>query len=188
MIRSTAVLLACLSMPCAAQSLPDRGSVAVGGVLPSSPFGDPWSPEPGLAARLALPLHGGTGDAALRVLPFTSADLSTPEFVLVTATVGWGPALRLGPASLTPTARLGSALFLFEPDDDNPELAVNVNEFEVAVGGALRGELALGRVVLWTEGEALRLALRDPLTMPSLSAGLGVRFGVPPAVRRLLDE
>lgn len=177
--------LTATALPAIAQ---DRAEIAAGAALSTDVFGAPWSPEPGLTLRLSLPVHGGVADAALGVLPFRSDDPLTPDFLLATATAGWGPRLAVGAAALTPTARLGSAVFRFEPDVDNPELNLVVNEFEVAVGASLRGEVSVGRVLLWAEGAALRVALREPVTLPSLGAGVGLRFGVPPLVRRLLDE
>ena len=190
MLALALVGLCLLARPASAQSLAE---VAVGGVLPSQPFGAPWTASGGVAARLALPLHGGTADAVLRVLPFDAPPppddgAAVPGFLLVGATLGWGPTLRLGPAEATPLARVGAVQFRFDPDVDVPQFAGNESEVEVAVGGALRVAVPLGRVAVWAEGEALRIALADPETLASLSAGVALRLGVPPGVRRLLDE
>ena len=177
------VLLALTALPTAAQ---DRAEGAAGGVLSTQPFGEPWTANPGVAGRLSFSLHGGVADGTMRWLPFTSVEPETPDFDLVTATLGWGPRVRFGRAELTAVARLGAATFWF--DDGVPQFAGNEREVEVALGGALRAQVVAGRAVLWAEGEALRIALRDPETLPSLSAGVGIRFDMPPVVRRWLDE
>ena len=184
-----ALVFALLVVPsAAAQPAARLAEIGAGAVVPSQPFGAPWSASPGVGARLALPLHGGTAEAALRWVPFASDVPETPGFDWVAATVGWGPRLELGAAALTPVARVGAVQFRFDPDVVVPQFAGNESEAEVAVGAALRAEVGWGRAALWAEGEALRIALSTPETVASLSAGVAVRFGLSRAVRRLLDE
>ena len=190
MSRACALLLAAALAPAVAAQTPGRAELALGAVLPSQPFGAPWTAGPGVAARLALPLHGGTAEAVLRALSYEGGALDgtseAPGFTFLGATVGWGPTVRLGPAELTPLARVGAVQFRF---DEDPRFGAQLqDEAEAAVGVALRLAVPVGRAAVWAEGESLRVALREPETVASLSAGLAVRVGLPPAVRRLLDE
>lgn len=192
MTAARLLALAVLAAPAVAAQTPDRAEIALGGVLPSQPFGGPWSVEPGVGARLAVPLHGGTAEARLAFLRYNGGaapdrSVEVPDFALITATVGWGPTVRLGPAEVTPVARVGAVQFRFDPEDDQGRTQLS-DEAEAAVGVALRVAVPVGRLALWAEGEALRIALRDPEAVASLSGGLALRFGVPPAVRRVLDE
>ena len=190
MSRVRALLLVVALAPTAAAQTPARAELALGVALPSQPFGDPWTVGAGGAARLALPLHGGTAEGVLRALAYEGGALDgtseAPGFTFLAATVGWGPTVRLGPAELTPLARVGAVQFRF---DEDPRFGAQLqNEAEAAVGVALRLAVPVGRAAVWAEGEALHVALREPETVASLSAGLAVRVGLPPAVRRLLDE
>ena len=110
-----------------------------------------------------------------------------PEFVAVFPTLGWGLGLGLpGGAALRAGPHVGAAHLRF--DGEGGAFGGNLqNETEAAVGAWARLDAPVaGRVRVWAEAEATRIALADPVTLATGSAGLAVRLDTPGWLRSVL--
>lgn len=142
-----------------------------------------WSTGTGVSGRIELPAYRGRARAELRLATYDADDEAQPEFTLVLATLGWGPAVRLGPVRLGAGGRVGGALFRI--DDDT---AGNLqSESELAVGAWAGGALVVGRVEAWAEMTGTRVTLSDPVVLVTASGGLAVRLDTPAWLRRVLE-
>lgn len=142
-----------------------------------------WSTGASAAARVETPAWSGRARAELRLATYDTDRESLPEFTLVVPTLGWGPALDVGPARLGAGGRVGIAFFRL--DDDT---AGNLqNEAEMAVGAWAGGAFRLGRAELWAEVDATRFTLSEPTTLVTVGSGLAVRLDTPRWLRRVLQ-
>ena len=187
MRRVSALLLACLgasahAQPDAAVLWPAAGASA----LVAGGF-DGWTAAPGATARLETPFYGGQARAALRLAAFESADAAVrPDFALVTATVGWTRSVRLGRALVGGGAVVGATQFRF--GDADGRFSGNLsNETEAVVGALARVDVPLaGRLGVWAEAEALRVALAQPRALALVTAGASLRLDAPRWVQAVL--
>lgn len=155
---------------------------AVGGAVALEDGFEAWEAGPGLAARLETPAYHGRARADLRVFSFDALE-AVPDFTLAVATLGWGPALEVGPVRLGAGAKVGGGLFRI--DDDT---AGNLqNETELAVGGWLGGTVRRGRIEVWAEVDGTHLTLSEPTTLVSASGGLALQLGTPRWLRTVLE-
>ena len=157
---------------------------AVGATVPlTDAFGPEWAPGAGAAVRLELPAYRGRVRASLAVAGYHADAL--PDFRTLAATLGWGPEVRLGPVRAALGVEVGAMLFRFDRVGDGA--FENVTETEAAVGvwGRLEAPLTR-RVQAWAGAEVLRVALAEPATVATASAGLGVRLVTPRWLRAAL--
>ncbi len=155
----------------------------VGGLVPvAGGFGDTWRAGAGLSARVEAPAYGGRARAEVWVAVYDAPDETVPEFSLVVPTLGWGPALDVGPVRLGAGVRVGAARF--QIDDDQ---AGNLqNETELAVGAWAGAALRWGRAEVWAEVDGTRLTLAEPVTLVAATGGLAVRLDAPRWLRTLV--
>ena len=183
-----ALALLALAVP-AASAQGDWSSLAPGlGVAapPAGGFGAEWTPTAGLRAGVTSPAYGGLVRAALGARGYAASRDDLPDFWLASASAGWGPTAAL-PRGLRLSGGVlaGVAHLRFEALDGVP--FQNTTETEAAVGAWARLDVPVtGTVRLWTEAELLRVALAEPVTLATGSAGLAVRVETPGWLRGLL--
>ncbi|MDT0631758.1 hypothetical protein RQM47_05440 [Rubrivirga sp. S365] len=186
------VLLPALALPAlaAAQGGADDWAMVEPALGVASPlaggFGPEWAARPGAAARLEAPAYGGRARLALRVAGYEAARPDLPAFSAVTALAGWGPSVALG-AGVRGGAGLQVGAVRYAFDDGGEFGGFLQNETEAAWGAWLRLDAPLaGRLRVWAEAEALRVALADPATVATASAGLALRLDAPAWLRAVL--
>ena len=144
-----------------------------------APLGDGYGPEwttgAALSVRVEAPAYGGRVRAEVRAAEYPSAAEGVPGFSTLAPTVGWGPALRVGPVRLGAGARVGVVRFQID-DDDAGRLQ---SETELTVGGWAGAALRLGRVEVWAEADGARVALSDPVALWTVGGGVALRLDTP---------
>ena len=186
MLRCAVLLVTTLAAQAQAQTSWSTVEVGLGGsAAVAASFTPEWSAGPGIVAQAASSAYGGRVQATVAARPYATADSDLPDFRTVTATLGWGPGLRLGPVRVWAGGTVGVVQFRFERLDRGE--FQNVSEIEAVVGAWARieGNLA-GPVWAWAEGRALRAALADPTALTSAGAGLAVRVSTPGWLRDAL--
>ncbi|WP_420456238.1 hypothetical protein [Rubrivirga sp.] len=173
-----------LALTTAAHAQPAEATLTPGAgvrVPMASGFGETWRTRAGPSARVEAPAYGGRARAEVWAAAYDAPDEAVPEFTLVVPTLGWGPAVDVGPVRLGGGVRVGAARF--QIDDDQ---AGNLqNETELAVGAWAGGALRLGRVEVWAEVDGTRLTLAEPVTLVAATGGLAVRLDAPRWLRTL---
>lgn len=179
------LLTASLAITASAQPATDWATLTPG-AGPAVPladgFDEMWRGGTGASGRVEAPLYGGRVRAGLFLTEYESTAEDIPEFWLLVPTLGWGPAVEVGPVRLAAGGRLGAAQFRF--DDD--EAGNFQNETELAVGAWAGGGLQVGRVEVWAEAEATRLTLSTPTTLLVATGGLAIRLDTPRWARAVL--
>lgn len=181
-----ALLFACLGAGAHAQADAEALWISAGASVPAAGSFEGWSAGPAAAGRLEAPFYGGRARVSLRASAYASSDAEArPDFTFVTATVGWTRSLDLGRASVGAGALVGATQFRFGEDE---RFSGNLtNEAEAVVGALARVDVPVaGRVALWAEAEALRVALASPRTIGLVSAGLSLRLDAPRWVQAVL--
>lgn len=184
------LLAVCSAAPARAQASGTALWPAAGVAVPLGGGIDGWRASPGVSARLETPLYGGRARLSVRAVPYEETGEGRPPFLLALPTVGWTRSARLpGGVEAGVGAVVGVALFRFGADE---AFGGNLqNETEAAVGALARvdvpvGRLAGGRLAVWAEAEATRVALARPLTLGTVTAGLSVRLDAPGFVQAVL--
>ena len=184
------LLALCTAAPARAQAVASALWPAAGVAAPVAGGVEGWTGGTGVAARLETPLYGGRARLAVRALRYEASAEGRPPFLLLLPAVGWTRSARLpGGVEVGAGAAVGAALFRFGAD---PSFTGNLqNETEAAVGALARLDVPLGRLVggrlaLWAEAEATRVALARPVTLASVTAGLSVRLDAPGGVQAVL--
>ena len=156
---------------------------AVGAGVPlGDGYGPEWEAGTALAVRVEAPAYGGRVRAEVRAAEYGSVAEGVPAFSTLAPTVGWGPALGLGPVRLGAGARVGVVRFQID-DDDAGRLQ---SETELTVGGWAGAALRLGRVEVWAEADGARVALSDPVALWTLGGGVALRLDTPGWLRGVL--
>ena len=167
-----AAFLLVTASPASAQSvrLAAGASVPMGGEL-----GPAWDRQPGASGLILIPMYGGETRLALDLAQHSASPDSLPDFLAVTATLGWGPVVPVGPVRLAPGAEIGAGRFVF---DDDGQFGDNVSsESEVVAGAYLRASVPVaGRLEVWAEGGVRRTFFSTPATTGAATAGLAVRL------------
>lgn len=149
-------------------------------------FGPAWDTGTGFVLRIESPAYGGQARASLRAARVEPRESGLPAFDALFPSLGWGAGLGLpGGLRLQGGPQLGTAYLRFEATDDFG--GALQNETELTVGAWARVEAPVGgRVRAWAEAEAIRVALRDPVTLTAASAGLALRLDTPRWLRTVL--
>lgn len=156
-------------------------AVGVGAPLGGG-YGPSWTDGAALAVRVEVPAYGGRVRAEVRAAGYASAAEGVPSFSTLTPTVGWGPAVRVGPVRVGGGARVG--VVRFQIDDD--EAGRLQSETELTAGGWAGAAVRWGRVEVWAEADGARVALSDPVTLWTVGGGLAVRLDAPGWLRGVL--
>ena len=157
---------------------------AVGAGVPlGAGYGPEWETGPTVTFRVEAPAYGGRVRAEVRAAGYGSVVEGVPAFSTLSPTVGWGPALRLGPVRLGAGARVG--VVRFQIDDDAAGRLQS--ETELTVGGWGGVAVGLGRVEVWAEADGARVALSDPVALWTVGGGVAVRLGTPGWLRAVLQ-
>ena len=156
---------------------------AVGAGVPlGAGYGPEWETGPTVTFRVEAPAYGGRVRAEVRAAGYGSVVEGVPAFSTLSPTVGWGPALRLGPVRLGAGARVG--VVRFQIDDDAAGRLQS--ETELTVGGWGGVAVGLDRVEVWAEADGARVALSDPVALWTVGGGVAVRLGTPGWLRAVL--
>ena len=156
-------------------------AVGVGAPLGEG-YGPSWTDGAALTVRVEAPAYGGRVRAEVRAADYASVAPGVPSFSTLTPTVGWGPAVRLGPVRLGGGARVG--VVRFQIDDD--EAGRLQSETELTTGAWAGAAVRWGRVEAWAEADGARVALSEPVALWTVGGGLAVRLGTPAWLRDAL--
>ena len=152
------------------------------GVPLGAGYGPEWETGPTATFRVEAPAYGGRVRAEVRAAGYEAVAEGVPGFTTLAPTVGWGPAVGLGPVHLGAGARMG--VVRFQIDDDTAGRLQS--ETELTVGGWAGAALRLGRVEVWAEADGSRVPLSDPVALWTLGGGVAVRLGTPGWLRAVL--
>ena len=178
------------------RATPDRPALRAGGadawstlspaVGVSAPVGRGYGPEweagTALAVRVEAPAYGGRVRAEVRAADYASVAEGVPAFSTLAPTLGWGPAVRLGPVRVGGGARVGVVRFAI--DDDEAGRLQSETELTTGVWGG--AALRLGRAEVWAEVDGGRVALSEPVTLWTLGGGVAIRLDAPGWLRDFL--
>ncbi len=151
-------------------------------------FGPEWRALPGAVGRLEAPAYGGQARFALRLTAYEPTRPGLPKFLAVAPSLGWGLGAHF-PAGLRVQAGPQVGVLHLRFDDGDGQFGGNLqNETEVTVGAWARLEAPLARhVTAWLEAEGVRVAVADPTTLTTASAGLAIHLDTPSWLRTLLE-